>query len=323
MNLNRFYNKYEVVVKFLIMPTKTIQFIQSELARRKFVFLPAAEMRLLIQTYSKFSNEDENQFQEFWDHAVPQKDESEEEVYPYKGTLVSYFTIDVKKDFCNINRSSSHNLQNDLHGRSIEFIDPTTVGTESKFRIHKQWPETANNNPIILGMLRILFEILSLPSSIKWNAAPGTIPGSSIYEPMMSAFRVTKSNSSDIDMLKYENGEPGPEGVHQDLCELTVILLVSRKNITKSSAGNRIWSLDQASGKPNEKDLGSNRLLAEMVLRDKFDTLFLLDREAKHEALPLIIEEIYNHGKRENVAVRDVLTFEVRRSRIDMPHNKI
>ena len=155
------------------MPTKTIQFIQSELARRKFVFLPAAEMRLLIQTYSKFSNEDENQFQEFWDHAVPQKDESEEEVYPYKGTLVSYFTIDVKKDFCNINRSSSHNLQNDLHGRSIEFIDPTTVGTESKFRIHKQWPETANNNPIILGMLRILFEILSLPSSIKWNAAPG------------------------------------------------------------------------------------------------------------------------------------------------------
>ena len=81
--------------------------------------------------------------------------------------------------------------------------------------------------------------------------------------------------------------------------------------------------MDQVSGKPNEEDLGSNRLLAEMVLRDKFDTLFLLDREAKHEALPLIIEEIYNNGQRENVAVRDVLTFEVRRSRIDTQQNKI
>ena len=305
------------------MSKKTIQFIQSELANRKFVFLPATEIRLLIQSYCKFSNEDENQFQEFWNHAVPQKDETEEEVYPYKGTLVSYFTMDVKKDFCNINRSFSHNLQNDVHGRSIEFIDPTTAGTESKFRIHKQWPEAANSNPILQGMLRILFEILSLPSLIKWTAAPGTDHSSSIYEPMMSAFRVTKSNSSDIHMLKYENGEPGPEGVHQDLCELTVILLVSRKNITKGSAGNRIWSLDQASGKPNKKDLGSKKLLAELVLRDRFDTLFLLDREAKHEALPLIIEEIYNNGERENVAVRDVLTFEVRRSRIDTQQNKI
>ena len=108
----------------------------------------------------------------------------------------------------------------------------------------------------------------------------------------MSAFRVTKSSSSDIHMLKYENGEPGPEGVHQDLCELTVILLVSRENITRGSAGNRIWSSDPASGKPKEEDLESNRLLAELVLRDRFDTLFLLDREAKHEALRLIIEDI-------------------------------
>ena len=81
------------------MATKSIQFIQSELANRKFVFLPAAEIRLLIQTYCKFSNEDENQFQEFWNHAAPQKDESEEEVSPYKGTLVSYFRMDVAKDF--------------------------------------------------------------------------------------------------------------------------------------------------------------------------------------------------------------------------------
>ena len=62
----------------------------------------------------------------------------------------------------------------------------------------------------------------------------------------------------------------------------------------------------------------SNRLLKELVLRDRFDTLFLLDREAKHEALPLIIDENYGNQAKEKCAVRDVLTFEVRRSRQNM-----
>lgn len=296
------------------MATETIKFIQSELASKKFAFLSANEMQTLMGNFGEFSCDDEQEFEKFWDYSVAQRDESENEVYPYKGTLVSYFSMNIKKDFNSINRSSSHNLQNDSEGRSIEFIDPTTVGEESKFRIHKQWPLNADNNPIILGLLRIVFEIISRPSSIQWKAAPGTDPKSSIYEPMMSGFRVTKSNSS----LRYKNGEPGPEGVHQDLCELTIVVLVNRKNITFKSGGNRIWSLDQKSGKPNENDLKSTRLLKELVLRDRFDTLFLLDREAKHEALPIIIDKNYGNKEEEKCAVRDVLTFEVRRSRQNM-----
>ena len=265
--------------------------------------------------YCKFSSTDEKEFRQFWDSAISQTDENEEEVYPYKGTLVSYFQMDVKKDFNSIDRSKSHNLSNDFKGRSIEFIDPTTSGKESKFRIHKQWPQNADTNPIILGMLRILFELISKPSSIEWNAAPGTDPTTSVYEPMMSAFRVRKSNSLDTKMLKYSKGEPGPEGVHQDLCELTVVILVDRTNLTDESAGNRVWSLEQKSGKPIEEDLKSKKLLKELVLKDTFDTLFVLDRKAKHEALPLTIDKSYNHEKEANVAVRDVLTFEVRRSR--------
>ena len=62
----------------------------------------------------------------------------------------------------------------------------------------------------------------------------------------------------------------------------------------------------------------STRLLKELVLRDRFDTLFLLDREAKHEALPIIIDKNYRNKEEEKFAVRDVLTFEVRRSRQNM-----
>ena len=293
------------------MATDTIKSIQSELASKKFAFLSAKEMQILMRNFVEFSCDDEQEFQKFWDYAVAQRDERENEVYPYKGTLVSYFSMDIRKSFNSFNRSSSHNLQNDSEGRSIEFIDPTTAGEESKFRIHKQWPTNADNNPIILGLLRIVFEIISQPSSIQWQAAPGTDPKSSIYEPMMSGFRVTKSNSS----LRYKNGEPGPEGVHQDLCELTIVVLVNRKNITNESAGNRIWSLDQKSGKPNKNDLKSNKLLKELVLRERFDTLFLLDREAKHEALPLIIDKNHGNEEEEKYATRDVLTFEVRRCR--------
>ena len=139
------------------MATDTIEYLQSQLASKKFAYLPAKEMQTLMGNFVEFSCDDEEEFEKFWNYAVAQRDESENEVYPYKGTLVSYFSMNIKKDFHSINRSSSHILQNDLEGRSIEFIDPTTAGEESKFRIHKQWPKNTDSNPIILGLLRILF----------------------------------------------------------------------------------------------------------------------------------------------------------------------
>jgi hypothetical protein len=57
---------------------------------------------------------------------------------------------------------------------------------------------------------------------------------------MQVAFRVTKTSD--------RHGEPGPEGIHQDACQLTAIVLMDRKNVAEASGGNRVWSLDQPAG---------------------------------------------------------------------------
>merc|ERR1719387_1845630 len=135
---------------------------------------------------------------------------------------------------------------------------------------------------------------------------------------MMTAYRATKKaadagkharRGEDNDIAIYRNGDPGPEGIHQDDAELTCIVLLDRQNLAPESAGNRVWALEQPCGKPAEEDVQSDRLLKALVLRERFDALFVLDREAKHEALAIGI------GGDGDTAVRDVLTFEARRPR--------
>ena len=93
--------------------------------------------------------------------------------------------------------------------------------------------------------------------------------------------------------------------------------MMNRENVSNDSGGNRIWSLEQACGKPTADDLASvhcakgnpsGRLLWSGVLRERFDAVFLLDRRVKHEALPIRVAD-----EQRGDAVRDVLTFEVRR----------
>ena len=84
-----------------------------------------------------------------------------------------------------------------------------------------------------------------------------------------------------------------------------VIIMMQRENCASHSGMNRIWTLDQPCGKPSADS--PEHLLGSIVLRDRFDSLFVLDREVKHEALPIAPED-EGAGR----AVRDVLTFEVR-----------
>ena len=295
-----------------------IKSIQGQLAHNSFAFLPARNMRSLLFEYTKFSEQDEDQFCGFWNHAVPQNDENEQVIYPFKGTLVSYYSMDMDEKFENSHRRMTcYNLQNDLENRSFEYIDPTTAGKESKFRSHRQWPIEADTNPVFLGLQRVVFNVISKPCDIEWHPMNGTEPTSSVYENMTTAFRVTKSfNLSNDRMSVYSLGDPGPEGIHQDICELTVIVLINRQNVLEESAGNRVWSLKQNCGKPTESDIKSDRLLKELVLKNTFDSLFLLDKKVKHEVLPIR----YSGGKskcdNENkISVRDVLTFNARRVR--------
>ena len=93
--------------------------------------------------------------------------------------------------------------------------------------------------------------------------------------------------------MDSSNGDPSPEGVHQDSAELVCLMLLHRENCRFDSGGNRLWRLEQASGKPDPEalDEGSkSNLLFETVMRDRFDAIFLLDRRLKHEGRPIVPE---------------------------------
>ena len=297
---------------------EVIKSIQSQIASQKYAFIPAKSMRSLLFEYTKFSNEDEYQFRHFWDQSAPQKDENEQVIYPFKGTLVSFYSMDMSEDFkSSYHRMSAYNLPNDPEKRSFEYIDPTTSGKESKFRSHRQWPLEADSNPVFLGLQKVIFDVISKPSMVNWDPIHGTDPTTPIYENMTTAFRVTKCfRSSNDKMSVYRLADPGPEGIHQDVCELTVVVLINRENVEEESAGNRVWSLEQSCGKPTEKDIKSDKVLKELVMKDTFDTLFLLDKEVKHEVLPIRYSgNKSKSGKFEEKAVRDVMTFNARRAR--------
>ena len=160
-----------------------IKSIQSQIANHNFAFVPAKCMRSLLFDYTNFSEQDENEFRRFWDVAVPQKDDNEQVVYPFKGTLVSFYSMDMGRDFkTSYHRMSDYNLPNDPEGRSFEYIDPTTSGKESKFRSHRQWPSDADTNPVFLGLQRVIHDIISKPSLVKWEPIYGSDPTTSIYE---------------------------------------------------------------------------------------------------------------------------------------------
>ena len=266
------------------------------------------------------------------DEAIPQVDEGGAEVYPHKGTLCSYYTMDAGGS-SNVTRSDCEHATR-LHGRSIEIVDSTTINGNgsSFFRVHKAWPHTADHSSLISAPQRLVLAVLRAltmnntrrivkgdvrlrqsvsPSGVRAQMAgvldeeagnDEEVGNAALFEAMMTGFRVTRSAT--------RLGEPGPEGVHQDSALLTVVMLLQRRNLAADSGGSRVWSLDQPCGKPAAADAEPTvgRLLGSHVLRHPFDALFLLDREVKHEALPIM-----QLDESAGPAIRDVLTFEVRR----------
>ena len=267
-------------------------------------------------------------FAKYWDVAVPQRDEQGREVYEFKDTLVSYFSLltssfdgldfpDESEHFDRLQRStdkvyvnrtstpdesSSSSVTSDAGSSDappsdvIEYIDPTTAHDVSFFRVHRAWPDDADAHPISRAMLSLL------------HTAVARVAAFGAYEAMMSAMRVRRSDTEP----RYKAGDPGPEGVHQDSAVLTVVLLMDRVNVAAHTGGNRVWSLEQPAGKPAAADLrNASRLKKSVMLRDRFDMLLVMDREVKHEACAI---EAADAGE---PAVRDVLTFEVRRVTVE------
>jgi hypothetical protein len=135
--------------------------------------------------------------------------------------------------------------------------------------------------------------LMTLLSAVTGEALEG-------YEAMQTAFRVV------FDAQNDQYGDPGPEGVHQDSADVTAILLVGRDNVL--GGVNRVWALEQPSGKSCAEDLKSDRLLLETTLLHPMDTLILCDRKVRHEVTSVVPRDATRR------ALRDVLTYELRRA---------
>ncbi|KAK3241033.1 hypothetical protein CYMTET_49170 [Cymbomonas tetramitiformis] len=309
----------------------SIAAVQEALAGDSYVFLSGSDVvRLASGLGAEFSEDDMDAMARLWDYCEPQQDEAGNEVYPYKGTLTSYFQMDTSIGRCfNCDLMSSHNYGSRGDGcnapalRVVEHIDPTTVNASaaSYFRLHKAWPKAAIANPMVRALQRLIFEVLARPSGIKWRPVEGTDVTAS-YEAMMSAYRVTARGVAGQlgSAPPQSDGDPGPEGVHQDSAELTVIFLLDRRNVASSTGGNRIWQLSQPCGKPSADAIKAGtagNLLESRILCDRFDAVLVLDREVKHEACPIVPDSLTSDAANGSpgAAVRDVLTFEVRRPR--------
>ena len=278
------------------MPDSSVADLSRALARDSFAVVPANVVWPILANFGAFDAEAES-LHGLWDQAVPQQDEDGEPVYAHKGTLVTYYAMNTSDAEFNVRRSSSREATQ-IPGHSIEYIDPTTKHKASYYRVHRSWPAAADTNSVIVAAQRLVFALMANASA--WHAP--SEPPSGVYEAMMSAFRV--------------RGDPGPEGVHQDDAELTVVMLVRRHNVARDSGASRVWSLDQPCGKPRADDAAlPGRLLASTVLTERFDTLLVADRAVKHEVRPITTARA-EAGEAE----RDVLTFEVRRPRGSSTH---
>ena len=309
-------------------PTVTVASLQAQLARDYYAVVPASDMLQLLAVDAA----DAQRLWRLWDEAVPQRDEHGREVYPFKGTLVTYYDLDASAAFDQARRAPGHGYvapesDSGLTGRAIEHIDPTTEHNASFYRreprtsrlsaaltrrahddrlrgrvaVHKQWPMEADASPVVRAMQRVISEILRSPSPLDQHLSEHITAS---FEAMMTAFRVARESRPG----RFQLGEPGPEGIHQDSADLTVVMMMGRRNVAGGSGVNRVWALEQPAGKPTEQDLGSDRLLASTTLVEQLDTLFVLDRKVKHEACPIAPEQ-----EAAGAAVRDVLTFEIRR----------
>jgi hypothetical protein len=230
------------------------------------------------------------------------------EVYPYKGSLVAYYQLNAHSSPGAFSTSRVASMDYTAGESVIEHIDPTTAQNADKktgllpdhFRIHRTIPPLVDQNKVIIALQAFMMRCM-LP--VSWQCKTSDkIETVLDYSAMMQAQRVTKEGAG-----RNFFGEPGPEGIHQDAAALTAIILIDRQNVSLDSGQNRVWSIEQPAGKPSDADLTSARLLSTGTLMSPFDALIVLDREVKHEACP-IIQDVPRLP-----AVRDVLTFEVRR----------
>jgi hypothetical protein len=300
--------------------------VRRALAANKFVFVPGADVLEILSSLSGGKALDRSAIagmSAVWAGAIPQADpETAQPIYPFKNTLLAHYAMDSQAPACDVRRFHGYDYAtegtpHEKPGASFvaEVIDTTTVHEDGIpfVRVHKTFEDAWESNPTVQALQRFIWEVMfgGSEGGLRWDdPADGTVKDSPVFHMQMAAYRILSN--------KKRFGEPGPEGVHQDTAEMTAIMLLKRENLQPESGWNRVWTLDQPNGKVGAVPAGSTageegghghraNLLTHTVLSSQFDTLLVLDRDVKHEALPIRpVDPALD-------AVRDVLTFEVRR----------
>ena len=129
-------------------PEEAASALYGRLRAKRYVSLPGRDLWELLSQLGAHEADVES-FADFWDEAVPQRDERSNAVYPHKGTLTTYYKLNVSSSSASfaIQRSTSDDATR-VPGHVVEHIDPTTVNGQnaSYLRLHKQWPQDADSN---------------------------------------------------------------------------------------------------------------------------------------------------------------------------------
>jgi len=161
---------------------------------------------------------------------------------------------------------------------------------QDKGRIFKPFDEKFLNHKFIQILIWRVFDSLPLTRKDKLN---------NIYHVGLHGIRISSIHNQ-------MDGLPTPEGIHQDGAQYVAVIFINRNNVKKDTGKNGIYNLNAINGatdKLNKEQHQHNEQCKKFdyILSNTFDTLLLNDRYVKHDATPILPDDIHYP------AVRDML----------------
>merc|ERR1712176_896046 len=231
--------------------------------------------------------------QQLWTECPQQRSENGDVIYHHKKVFHSRYQLD--QDL----KRETYDIETDADGTERQeynaHVSTSTDGkaTQHYKRYYPALPAKWNDDRLLNAVHRLFADVVAKPKQDELGVkAPF---GSILYQ---FCYRT--------EMDKHWR-DPGPEGVHVDGATLGMILVARRENIKPETGGTRIWSAHQATGKPTDEDLESEKLLHHWKPAKVFDALFFLDESVTHEALEGELADPDRMG------YRDMLILDVRR----------
>jgi len=231
--------------------------------------------------------------QRLWTECPSQRSENNEIIYQHKKVFHSRYQLDrgLERETYDIDTDADGTERQEYNAH----VSTSTngVATQHYKRYYPALPATWDNDRLLGAVRRLFADVAAKPRQRELGVrAPSA---SVVYQ---FCYRTE---------MDRHYRDPGPEGVHVDGATLGMVLVTRRENIKPETGGTRIWSAQQATGKPTAEDLASNKLLNHWKPSKTFDALFFMDESVTHEALEGELEDPDRKG------YRDMLILDVRR----------